>query len=105
MFGNAWDGGSSHWQSISYRCTNRTQPNYSWSWRAADGCFPNDYQIRRLVQLHGNPPGVDQVIDLGYSSWEVLPGGDVIFVDYTSQGDPQSKSHIVGLRFAPSEIP
>jgi len=105
LFGNAWDGGTSHWQMVSYRCTNRTLPSESWTWRATDGRFPNDYQIRRLVRLHGNPPGVDQVLDLGYSSWVVLPDGDILFVDYSSQGDPASKSHIVGLRFAHSEIP
>jgi hypothetical protein len=105
MFGNAWDSGTSSWQSITYRHVNQTLPDYAWSWKASDGRFPNDYQIRRLVELHGNPPGVDQVLDLGYSSWVVMPDGHIVFVDYSSQGDPQTKSHIVGLRFHPSEIP
>ena len=105
MFGNAWDAGTSHWQSISYRCINPTQPDYAWSWRVEDGRYPNDYQIRRLLHLHGNPPGIDHVLDLGYSSWVVMPEGDIVFVDYSSQGDPPAKSHIVGLRFAPGEIP
>jgi hypothetical protein len=105
MFGNSFDTGTSWWQSVRYRHVNRTQPDWSFAWTAASGTFPNHYQRQRHVLLHGNPPGQDQIVDCGYSSWVLMPDGTVQFVDYSSQGDAPGKSHIVGLRFHPSEIP
>ncbi len=104
-FGSAWDAGTSWWQSVDYRAVNPSHPDHRWSWKASDGVHPDDYQRRRLVLLHGNPPGEDKVLDNGYSSWVVMPDGSIQFVDYSSQGDPPSKAHIVGLRFRPEEIP
>jgi hypothetical protein len=106
VFGNTWDPGISHWQSVRYEARNPTIPDHAWSWSAKDGLLPDDYQRRRLVYLHGVPDDATKdELDNGYSSWVVMPDGSIQFVDYSSYGDPPGKAHIVGLRFRPEEIP
>lgn len=105
VFGTSWDQGVSVWESVRYEVKNPTLPHHVWAWSVTDGVHPDDYQRRRLVKLHGHPDGQDGGIDCGYSSWLVLPEGEVLLVDYSSQGEAPGKSHIVSVRFRPDEIP
>ena len=44
QFGQWGDIGQSHWRSVSYTVVNPKLENVSWSWSAADGAWPDQYQ-------------------------------------------------------------
>lgn len=103
-FGQAEGTGGSCWRSVSYESRNRTQPDFRWSWLAADGLWPDEYQRRRLIQVHANEPTPDRGPDHGYSSWVVLDDGRILLVDYTNAGDERGRSHLVGVYIEPEDI-
>ncbi|HUX88368.1 MAG TPA: sialidase family protein, partial [Chloroflexota bacterium] len=96
-FGQVGEAGRSYWKQLSYQVANRNRPDFSWSWDAASGIWPDDYQRRRLIQIHANVPLQEPWPDNGYSSWLTLPDGRIFFVDYTNCGDRPSTSHLVGV--------
>ena len=104
MFGQWGDTGTSTWTTVSFSSTNRTLEDWSWSWSAASGDYPDQYQRDRMVQIHTNLPGQSPAPDHGYSSWLTLPDGRIILVDYTNCGDEPGKSHIVGVHLTTSDI-
>ena len=89
-------GGHSHWQSVSYKVANRTLPPHEWSWQAASGDWPDQYQQERMIQIHGNHPDQAPGPDHGYSSWIQRSDGRIFLVDYTNYGDPPGNAHLVG---------
>ena len=103
-FGQVGDEGRSYWRSFSYTAKNRTHADFSWSWRAEDGLWPDDYQRRRLIQIHANHPDQKPWPDNGYSSWLRLPDGRIFLVDYTNCGDVPNTSHLVGVYLEPEDI-
>ncbi len=103
QFGQLGEAGSSTWRSVSYSVANRTLDDFSWSWRAADGRWPDQYQRDRLIQIHANDPERGWP-DHGYSSWVLLEDGRIFLADYTNCGDEQGKSHLVGVYLDPEDI-
>jgi len=103
-FGQVGDDGRSYWKSFSYTAKNPTHPNFSWSWCAKDGRWPDDYQRRRLIQIHANDPDQKPWPDNGYSSWVQLPDGRIFLVDYTNCGDAPNTAHLVGVYLEPEDI-
>jgi len=100
QFGQLGEEGKSWWQRVSYSAKNPTLDDFEWTWTACDGLWPDDYQRRRLIQLHGNvPPHPDN----GYSSWLMLEDGRIMLVDYTNYGDEPGKSHLVGVYLEPKD--
>ncbi|MFC1716321.1 sialidase family protein [Candidatus Poribacteria bacterium] len=97
QFGQAGETGRSFWKSISYSVKNPTLDDVEWSWDASQGLCPDDYQRRRLIQIHANPPGQKASPDHGYSSWLMLADDRIILVDYTNFGDKPGRSHLVGV--------
>ena len=97
QFGQRGEDGESWWRSVSYSVKNPTLDDFEWSWRAADGLWPDDYQRRRMIQIHGNHPDQKHNPDHGYSSWLMLDDGRIMLVDYTNCGDEPGKSHLVGV--------
>ena len=95
-WGQIGEVGRSYWKQVSYQVTNRSQPEFGWSWNASSGTWPDDYQRRRLIQIHANVPFQEPWPDNGYSSWLTLPDGRIFFVDYTNCSDRPSTSHLVG---------
>jgi hypothetical protein len=103
-FGQPEVGGKSYWRNVAYTVTNPTLPPFQWSWSAAEGSWPDEYQRRRLVQIHANHPDQKPGPDHGYSSWLQLQDGRILLVDYTNCGDPPPTSHLVGVFLEPEEI-
>ena len=103
-FGQPDMGGRSHWQSVSYAAQNATLDDFRWSWNAASGEYPDEYQQRRMIQIHANHPDQPPGPDHGYSSWLMLDGGRMMWVDYTNYGDPAGSSHLVGVYIDPDDI-
>ena len=96
QFGQPDVGGRSFWRQVSYSVSNRNLSDFSWTWEAAGGELPDEYQRRRMIQIHGNHPDQKPKLDHGYSSWVILEDGRIMFVDYTNYGDVQGCSHLVG---------
>ena len=97
QFGQISDSGRSYWRSVSYTIKNPKLPDFSWSWSASSGEYPDQYQRERLIQLHGNHPAQQPWPDTGYSSWIQRDDGVVYLVDYTNAGDVPDSAHLVGV--------
>ena len=104
QFGQMGETGRSFWKCVSYSVKNPTLEDVQWSWDASKGLWPDDYQRRRLIQIHANPPGQKAGPDHGYSSWLVLDDGRIMFVDYTNFGDDPGRGHLVGVYLEPDDI-
>jgi hypothetical protein len=104
QFGQFGDSGRSRWSSVSYAVKNPGHPDFSWSWEASSGQWPDQYQRDRLIQIHANHPDQKPGPDGGYSSWVTLEDGRIMFVDYTNCGDEPGKSHIVGVFLEPEDL-
>ena len=104
QFGQPQTGGRSYWRQLSYRVQNPTLEDCEWSWHADSGAFPDEYQRRRMIQIHGNHPEQAPGPDHGYSSWLMLEDGRIMWVDYTNYGDPAGSSHLVGVFIEPEDI-
>ena len=104
QFGQLGDTGRSLWKCVSYQCRNSSLEDIHWSWQAADGKWPDQYQQERMVQIHANHPDQKPSPDYGYSSWMVLPDERIFLVDYTNHGDEPGKSHLVGVYLEPEDI-
>lgn len=104
QFGELGDQGRSFWKSFRYEIHNRTLPDWSWAWCAADGELPDQYQRTRMIQIHANELSEAHRPDHGYSSWLELPDGRIVLVDYTNFGDTPGKSHLVGVHLLPEDL-
>ena len=104
QFGQIGETGRSYWRSVSYSVANPTLADIRWSWDANRGLWPDDYQRRRLIQIHANPPGQEAQPDHGYSSWLILGEGRIFLVDYTNSGDEPNRSHLVGVFLGPEDV-
>lgn len=104
QFGQIGDQGKSAWSRVRYQVKNPTLSDAAWEWNASGGKWPDQYQRKRLIQIHGNHPDRKGAPDGGYSSWVVLEDGRILFVDYTNVGDEHKRSHIVGVSIDPEDI-
>ena len=102
QFGQLGEQGTSYWKSVRYVVSNPTHEDHTWQWSAENGSWPDEYQRRRMIQVHGNVP--EPRPDHGYSSWVVLEDGRIMLVDYTNYGDKPGKSHLVGVHLEPGDI-
>lgn len=92
-FGSPADAtGTSFWRSVNYATRNPSEQGWSWLWDARTGRVPDQYEIERMVELH---PNTHERPDNGYSSWVALEDDEVLVLDYTNQGEPIGRSHIV----------
>jgi hypothetical protein len=103
-FGELGDAGQSWWQSMRIDVHNPTLLPFQWQWSAASGELPDEYQRRRLIQIHANVMDDNNWPDHGYSSWLTLPDERILLVDYTNLGDPPGKSHLVGVYLDPQDL-
>ena len=104
QWGELGELGRSYWRSVKYEAHNPALQDFVWQWCAEDGLLPDDYQRRRMIQIHANELAADHSPDHGYSSWLTLPDGRIIFVDYTNYGDPMGKSHLVGVYLTAGDL-
>lgn len=104
MFGQLGDAGASWWRRVRYETRNPRLTDWRWSWEAAAGRWPDQYQRDRLTQIHGNHPEQQPGPDHGYSSWLQQEDGTIVFVDYTNLGDAGGKSHLVGALIRPEDL-
>ncbi len=59
-------------------CARAGDVSIDWSWQAADGIYPDQFQRDRVVLL-------DRSVDSGYSGWCQRPDGGIVIVDYTNR--------------------
>ena len=104
QFGQFSDSGSSYWRRVSYRLRNPALVDFDWSWDAASGQYPDQYQRERMIQLHGNHPAQQPWPDHGYSSWIQRADGSIYLVDYSNAGDAPNTAHLVGMEIAPGDL-
>ena len=104
QFGQPQTGGRSLWRQVALHSQNPTLDDFSWSWDASSGEFPDEYQRRRMIQIHGNHPEQLPAPDHGYSSWLMLDDGRIMWVDYTNYGDPAGCAHLVGVFIDPVDL-
>lgn len=97
QFGQLGDDGTSYWKQVRYAVKNPTFDDHTWKWSAESQRWPDDYQRRRMIQIHPNHPDQKPWPDHGYSSWVVLEDGRIMLVDYTNLGDQPHRSHLVGV--------
>lgn len=103
QFGQMGDAGRSFWNQVRYAVRNPTLADTEWSWAAASGQWPDQYQRERMIQIHANHPDQRPGPDHGYSSWLMLADGRIFLVDYTNRGDEPGKSHLVGVYLEPED--
>ena len=104
QFGQYGESGRSHWRSVSYRLGNPNLADFEWTWSAASGEYPDQYQRERMIQLHGNHPAQTPWPDHGYSSWIQREDGSIFLVDYSNAGDIADTAHLVGLNIDLEDI-
>jgi hypothetical protein len=104
QFGQLGDEGQSFWKGTHYTLKNPTLDEFEWTWEAAKGERPDEYQRQRMIQIHANHPDQKPNPDHGYSSWIMLEDGRIFLVDYTNYGDEPGESHLVGVYLDPEDI-
>ena len=92
------------WQEVRYETRNQTEPSFKWHWRAADGRYPDQYQIDNCLELRSNPPRPGATSDNGYSSWLERADGSIYFVDYSNRDDPPPTGHLYSLNLSPKDF-
>jgi hypothetical protein len=103
QFGQLGARGESWWRRVSYNVRNSGLADIAWSWDAALGHWPDEYQRRRLLQIHANCAGQQPWPDNGYSSWVLLENDRIFLADYTNCGDEPGRSHLVGVYLEPED--
>ena len=104
QFGQFGNAGRSYWRNVSYRLGNPILADFSWSWDASSGDYPDQYQRDRLIQIHGNHPAQEPWPDHGYSSWIQREDGSIYMVDYTNAGDVADTAHLIGINIELEDI-
>jgi hypothetical protein len=103
-FGQVGSKGKSYWKDFRYVARNPHHADFSWSWRAQEGVWPDEYQRRRLIQIHPNDADQKPGPDHGYSSWLQLADGRIFLVTYSNCGDVPNTAHLVGVYLEPEDI-
>ena len=80
QFGQFGDSGLSRWKSVSYTLMNPTLRDFSWTWEAASGQWPDQYQRDRLIQNTRQSPGP-----------ETNSRSRLLLL-----GDPRRRAHLIG---------
>lgn len=91
FFGSTGDAeGTVELRQVQY-ATHDAQHEHHWSWAAASGTYPNQYEIDRWVTLAENHEAFP---DHGYTTWIELPGGKIVVAETTSSGAPLQKAQL-----------
>lgn len=90
-WGTYWfsnNGGKSEWKnfSIQLKTIEGQYPDYSWSWSAANGVYPDQYVRDRFICFETE--GCNKLSDHGYGGWTQIDEDTIFVVDYT-RGDGQ----------------
>ena len=104
QFGQLGDSGRSFWRRISYRLGNPSLDDFTWTWEASSGTYPDQYQRERMIQIHANHPKQKPWPDHGYSSWIQREDGSIFLVNYTNAGDVADTAHLVGVNIEQTDI-
>ncbi|MBL8227014.1 MAG: exo-alpha-sialidase [Bryobacterales bacterium] len=92
------NAGISQWRSFRASIRNRRDHSVEWNWTAKQG-FPDQFRRDRIVVLEPNASFVAG--DSGYSSWDELPDGSVVAVDYTGGVEGRRHPLLRAYRFRP----
>lgn len=90
------NAGVSHWRSFRASIRNRRDHSVEWSWSATKG-YPDQFRRDRILILERNASFAGG--DSGYSSWDQLPDGSIVAVDYTSGEEGRRHPLLRSYRF------
>ena len=90
------NSGISEWRSFTAHVRNRRDQSVDWTWSAKNG-FPDQFRRDRIMVLERN--GSFAGGDSGYSSWDQLPDGKIVAVDYTSGEEGRRHPMLRSYRF------
>jgi len=71
--------GHSIWRRIEAAYADERGEYYRVAWKAADGVFPDQYQLDHVIEVEASVSGCDQ----GYSGWTQLEDGRILVLNYT----------------------
>ena len=71
--------GESYWHYVKLRVINPTLPEYRYTWHAASGEYPNQYERDNILEIAQDPNG-----DSGEPAVIELPNGQIYCVYHTA---------------------
>lgn len=107
-FGTAGDhAGSALLRRVSYTTRHpgdarRGGRTHEWTWNAASGEHPNQYEIDHWLTLALNQEAFP---DHGYTTWAELPGGRIVVAETSGAGAPLQKAYIHAYFLALESLP
>lgn len=73
------------WRAMRVRVDNPDTHSINWNWTAKSGTYPDQFRRDRVVELD-----ISFHADTGYGSWDQLPDGTIVILDYTNGGSLES---------------
>jgi len=92
--------GESVWQRVKITVENPDAPNDTWSWDAANGVYPDQYQRDRMVEVKFQPLPNGQ----GGPSWVQFPDGEILVVHNGAMAEDAPKPFLMGCYLKPSDF-
>ena len=91
--------GESYWKSISVEIDNRTTPDVSLAWNAANESYPDQYQRDHIVEVDWDPQA-----DFGGSDWVQFPDGEIFVAYYAAEETHHQRPYIKGCYLRPTDF-
>ena len=92
--------GESVWQRVEISVENPGAPNDIWSWEAANGIYPDQYQRDRIVEVKFQPLPNAQ----GGPSWVQFPDGEILVVHNGAMAEDAPKPFLMGCYLYPLDF-
>jgi hypothetical protein len=92
--------GESVWKRVKIRVENAGAPDDVWSWDAADGGYPDQYQRDRMVEVKFQPLPNGQ----GGPSWVQFPDGEILVVHNGAMAEDAARPFLMGCVLKPSDF-
>ena len=90
--------GESVWQRVKISVENPNACGDTWSWDAADGAYPDQYQRDRMVEVKFQPLPNGQ----GGPSWVQFPDGEILVVHNGAMAEDAPRPFLMGCTLKPS---
>lgn len=92
--------GESVWQRVNIAVENPRGPSDTWSWDAADGTCPDQYERDRMVEVKWQPLPNGQ----GGPSWVQFPDGEILVVHNGCMAEDAAVPFLMGRSLKPSDF-
>ena len=91
--------GESYWKSLKITVDNQSTMDLSWSWDAASGTYPDQYQRDHVVEVDWDPQA-----DFGGSDWVQFPDGEIFVAYFTAEETHHQRPYIKGCYLKPGDF-